>query len=94
MLLVNRETRLDNTQNQNSFFCRRCPYIVCAQNRLELTTWSANRSLFGVAQMVDFDKKPSIKIVAIYLGDLKSTGFRVLCWYSQQRPDPGSPKIL
>jgi hypothetical protein len=56
MLLVDRETRLDKTQNENSFFCRRCPYVVCAQNRLELTTWSINRSLFGEAQMIGYDK--------------------------------------
>jgi hypothetical protein len=57
MLLVDRETRLDRTQNENSFFCRRCLYVVCAQNRLELTTRSANRSFWGVAQTIDFDKK-------------------------------------
>jgi len=56
MLLVDLETGLDKTQNENSFFCRRCPYVVCAQSRLELTTWSANRSFLEVVQTIDFDK--------------------------------------
>ncbi len=57
MLLVDRETGLANTQNKNSFFCGRCPYIVCAQNRLELMTWSANRSAFESTEF-----KHSIKL--------------------------------